>query len=858
MKLNEKLLAFFVALFALVGNATNGFAEPREIRIGVYSNEPKIFINQQGEADGIFPDMLQEIASREKWHLTFVPCEWQHCLEMVRSGEIDLMPDVAQNETRLALFDFHKTPALNSWSVIYRNPNIKIQSFLDLENKSIAVLKDSVQQSYLKNALNGFGVNARLVPIDSFEEGFKEVHAGRIDAVAASHHYGSFASRRFRVSETPIIFMPSSLFVVTHKGANAYLLTILDYYFNQWREDPKSPLFRILKKWTGEENIAVVPHYIWWTLGGIASVFLLMSAIAAYLRREVKKRTARIQESESKLNAILSDVGSCIYIKDKSLRYQYANRATCESLGRSESDIVGRLDSDLYEKSAALQIMQIDRNVIESGLRYSGEEVIPGQDSAQPRTFFSVKIPLLNAKGEIYGLCGISTDITDQMEFTKRLDLLSHFDTLTGLPNRSFFFEEASRALQSKDRPSGQAALLLIDLDNFKDLNDTEGHTVGDLLLKALASQFKELQQSHHLLARIMGDSFIFLITTLPASQGAIYRELTDLIQQIKSVVARPKHLNGYLYHGTASIGVSIFDPAKHSIHDGFKQAELALYRAKEQERGSALIFEASMQTLAENRLKLESELREAIDTGQLEVYYQQQVNAQGDLVSFEALIRWNHPLHGVYSPAAFIPLAESTGQIIAIGQFVLETVCKQLEAWSRHPVASKIVLAVNVSAREFFDDAFMDRVIHALSSFNFNRKCLELELTESQFITNFDQALVKIAALKGMGLRLSIDDFGTGYSSMSRLKTLPFDQLKIDASFVRDMIASKGDAAIVKTIIDLGKSLGVEVLAEGVETQEQMNALITLGCEKFQGYLHGKPMPISQVETVYPQLKSA
>lgn len=814
-------------------------------------------MDSKGEAAGIFPDLLREIAAKEKWTLKFVPCEWQHCLEMVQSGALDLMPDVAQTDARLERFDFHKTPGLNSWSVLYRNPNVKIQSFLDLENKSIAVLKDSVQQSYLRNALNGFGVNARLIPIDSFEEGFKRVETGEIQAVAANHHYGSYASKKFHLAETPIIFLPSSLFFVTKRGANADILSTLDYYFNQWREDPHSPFFRILKKWTGEASIAVVPVYIWWALGGIACIVLLMTGVTAYLRKEVKKRTAEIQESENKLNSILSDVGSSIYIKDNALRYQYANRATCENLGLKESEIIGKLDSDLYGEDEASQIMQTDRNVIETGHRYTGEEVIRKPSDAQPHTFFSVKIPLINSLGKIYGICGISTDITDHLEFTHKLDRLAHFDPLTGLLNRSFFFEEVERLLKNPDRPISQAALLLINLDNFRDLNDTQGHQVGDLLLKKIADQFNEIKNSHHLLARIVGDSFAFLITSLPNGHGAIHREIEGMIQQIQAAVTRPKNLDGFTHHCTASIGVSIFDPLILSVHDGFKQAELALYQAKNFERGSARIFEPQMQEVAATRLKLESELREAIDNGQLEVYYQPQVDTHGSLLSFEALIRWHHPLHGLYSPASFVPLAETTGQILAIGKFVLESACQQLERWSKQPEASKIVLAVNVSAREFFDEGFVDRVIQSLSRFSFNPKCLELELTESQFITNFDQALVKAAALKGMGLRLSIDDFGTGYSSLSRLKKLPFDQLKIDASFVRDLVTNPSDAAIVKTIIELGKSLSVEVLAEGVETQAQMDALIALGCEKFQGYLQGKPMPISQVEAQFPSLRA-
>lgn len=827
----------------------------REIRVGVYSNEPKIFINKQGQADGIFPDLLKKTASIEKWELKFVPCEWERCLDMVTTGEIDLMPDVAQDESRLALFDFPKTPSFNSWSVLYRNASIRIQSFLDLENKSVAVLKNSVQQEFLKNALNGFGVNAKLIPVDSFEQGFTEVQSGRIDAIATNYHYASYASKKFDLKETPIIFLPSGLYIVTKKGANADILTALDYHFNQWREDAKSPIFHTLRKWTGEEAISVVPVLVWWALGGIVLIFLITVLIAAYLRKEVRLRTAEIRESERKLNSILNDVGSCIYIKDKDFRYQYVNRATCEAIGRRENEILGKLDSDLYDVKTASSIMQIDRNVIQNKQRYSGEEIIVSAKNNSPRTFFSVKLPLLNSLGNVYAICGISTDITDQRGFAEKLDQLSHFDQLTGLSNRTNFFDEAERLTKDASRSMSQCAILLINIDNFKDLNDSKGHQIGDLLLKELANQFRVIQPSHTLLARLTGDTFVFLIDSTSAENSSIRQKVDDLSNQIQSAVTRPVDLNGFIYRGSSSIGISIFDPIGTSIQDGFKHAEIALYQAKNGGKGIRKIFEPQMEEIAASRLKLEAELQEAIENGQFEVYFQPQVDKNRVLSGFEALIRWRHPKHGIYSPAAFVPLAESNGQILEIGKFVLETVCKQLEAWAKQPESAEIVLSINVSAKEFFDDGFVDRIIQALSQYNFKPETLELELTESQFISNLDQAIVKMDALKGMGFRLSIDDFGTGFSSLNRLKQLPFDQIKIDASFVRDMVTNQNDAAIIKTIIELGKTLGVEIIAEGVETQAQMDALIALGCEKFQGYLHGKPMPITEVFDNYPIL---
>lgn len=840
---------FLTAALLILGFwAPSEGAHAREIRVGIYANEPKIFLDSQGHASGIFPDLLREIAEREKWTLQFIPCVWQQCLEMVQTGELDLMPDVAQTESRLQLFEFHQTPALNSWSVVYRNPKVTIQSLLDLKNKSVAVLEDSVQEAYLRDAFHGFGFKANLVLVDSFEEGFAKVQAGQIDAVATNYHYGGYASDKFRLVETPIIFLPSHLFFAAKKATHSDLLTAIDYHLNQWQEDPKSPLFQVIKKWAGQTTITAIPTYAWWVLGGVIAIVLLMFGVASYLRSEVKKRTAEIQESERKLSAILDAVGAAIYIKDKSLRYQYVNRSACEILGQEAPGILGKMDRDLQDETTSALIMEADRHVIETGERYSGQDVIQLLHSEHPHTFLSVKIPLINAAGEAYGLCGISTDITDQLEFTKTLDRLARFDPLTGLFSRAFFFEEAERIFQSPDRPIAQAALLLINLDNFRDLNDTQGHQVGDLFLKAIADQFMVIKQPHYLLARLVGDSFVFLIDKLPNARNAIDRELRELVQQIHAAVTRPTQFGELTYHGSASIGISVFEPHAISIQEGFKQAELAMYQAKNFERGTTRFFEPQMQELAAARSQLESEVREAIDRGQFEVFYQPQVNTQGALISFEALVRWRHPKHGLYAPAAFIPLAESTGQILQIGRFVLETACAQLQIWSQQPETAKLVIAVNVCAREFFDEGFINRLINALSRFNVNPKCLELELTESQLLKDFDQTSVKLAALKGIGIRLSLDDFGTGYSSLSRLKNLPFDQLKIDASFVRDLVTNPSDSAIVKAIIDLGKTLHVEILAEGVETQAQMDILVALGCEKFQGYLHGKPMPISEV----------
>ena len=836
-------------IFALVILVTSGSVASREVRVGIYPNEPKLFIDSNGEAAGIFPDLIRQIAANENWKLSFVPCEWQRCLAMIQSGQLDLLPDVARTEARVQQFDFHKTPGLNSWSVIYRHPSVKIDSILDLENKRVGVLKNSVQQEFLRTAFDGFGVNAILTPLDSFEEGFAKTRDGQLDAIATNHHSGRSASEKFQLIETPVIFLPSSLFFATTKGQNTDLLTRLDFHFDRWRDDPQSYFFQTVRKWAGQDSIAVIPVYLLWTLGAVILTALSMLGIASYLRVEVRKRTREIKESERRLNSILNDIGSCVYIKDNSFRYQYANRATCELLGLTQENIIGKSDVDLYDEKNSVLIRKIDQNVLDSGNKFTGEEIFRAPNADASRTYLSVKIPLVNAAGQTYGLCGISTDITDQLAFAAKIERLASIDTLTGLFNRTFFFEEATRRLDRSDKQSGQAALVLINLDNFRDLNDTKGHDVGDLLLKETAEVLKANTNRHFLLARLAGDSFVFLMQVPHKDRKEMRTKVNEVVREIDFVVKQPKLLNGFAYYGTASIGVAIFDPRGHSVQDGIRQAELALYHAKNVGRGSIRIFEPHMQETAIARLQLENELRVALNERQLEVFYQPQVDKLGVVFGVEALVRWRHPARGLCSPAEFVPLAESTGQIVSIGSFVLETVCAQLRTWSKESTTAGLVVAVNVSAREFFDKGFIDRVAHALKHFDVNPSRLELELTESQLaFGDVNETLASLDALKALGLELSLDDFGTGYSSLSRLKSLPFDKIKIDRSFVRDLACGQSSAAVVKTIIELGHNLGLEVIAEGVETQDQMDALLELGCHKFQGFLHGKPMPLSQL----------
>ena len=422
---------------------------------------------------------------------------------------------------------------------------------------------------------------------------------------------------------------------------------------------------------------------------------------------------------------------------------------------------------------------------------------------------------------------------------------LAYYDPLTGLPNRHLLRERMQAALADSRQDDRHRALLLLDLDHFKTLNDTLGHEVGDQYLVEMAQRLCQIAQPPHAIARIGGDEFVVLADALAADETAALAQAQALAHDILTAVAQPCTLAGQLHHGSASIGICLFRNHNASVQDLLRRADAAMYQAKNAGRNGHCLFDPSMQAELEVRRALETALRGAIEAGQLQLHYQAQVGATGRPVGAEVLLRWDHPVHGSVPPAQFIPIAEATGLILPIGAWVLEQACAQLKAWQAQPNTRHLDLAVNVSARQFRHPGFVDQVRHTLHQAGASPARLVLELTESSVLDDLADTVTKMQALQQIGVRFGLDDFGTGYSSLAQLKRLPLHHLKIDRSFVQDIVTDPSDAAIVQTIIGMARNLGLEVIAEGVETAAQRHALLQLQCLVFQGFYFSQPLPI-------------
>ncbi|OIQ73428.1 cyclic di-GMP phosphodiesterase Gmr [mine drainage metagenome] len=473
------------------------------------------------------------------------------------------------------------------------------------------------------------------------------------------------------------------------------------------------------------------------------------------------------------------------------------------------------------------------------------------------RTYLATKGPLRGADGQVFGMFGISRDITERKAVASQIEHLAFYDSLTDLPNRRLMLDRLKQAQTSCARRNQYGALMLIDLDNFKTLNDTQGHDVGDRLLVQVASRLRCAIRSGDTIARLGGDEFVAILEDLDASVDAAAVQAQSVAEKIQTQLnlaytlqqSLPDTSPSHQHHCTSSIGITLFHDHSISVDELMKRADTAMYQAKAGGRNTLRFFDPAMQAVVAKRAALEIDLRTAIEEKQFVLHYQPQVDSFGRTLGAEALVRWQHPEHGLVSPLMFIPMAEETGLILPIGQWVLEQACRQLAAWATRPQTEHLTLAVNVSVRQFGLPHFVDLVLATVAQTGARPERLKLELTESLLLENMQDMIVKMTALKATGIGFSLDDFGTGYSSLAYLKRLPLDQLKIDQSFVRDVLTDANDAAIAQMVIALAKTLGLAVIAEGVETEAQRDALSKLGCRAYQGYLFSKPLPLDEFE---------
>ena len=603
------------------------------------------------------------------------------------------------------------------------------------------------------------------------------------------------------------------------------------------------PVEKTLAVPNGQWTLSVAPISRWGNRNELALkaaiglVFSLMIAYACKLLMELKahergqdsliaQRTAEIAASQNKLKATLEAIPDVMLEMGLDGTYFDYHAPRSNTSFPPAEFFLGKNVSEVLPPDAALAVMSALSEADRQGHSEGSEFAL---ETSKGTFWFEISLTRkIDTASDASRFIVLSRNVTQRKNAEEEINKLAFYDPLTNLPNRRLMLDRLRQALAISTRSGRIGALQFIDLDNFKTLNDTQGHDMGDLLLKQVAQRLTDCMRQGDTVARLGGDEFVVMIEELSESREEAAAQAEMIGEKLLAAISVPYRLAGLEYQITPSIGVTLYTDHEQSTDELLKQADLAMYQAKAAGRNTLRFFDPAMQAVITTRVSLEADIRQGILKGQFLLYYQPQFNRDNQPIGAEVLLRWPHPQRGMVSPANFIPLAEETGLILPLGNWVLETACTQLALWAQEPGLQHLTLAVNVSARQFRQPDFVDYVTDLINYTGVNPRKLKLELTESLLVNDIEETSVKMNALKDHGVGFSLDDFGTGYSSLSYLKRLPLDAL---------------------AVITLGRALGLTVVAEGVETQAQRDHLHHQGCDAYQGYLLGRPMPLPEFE---------
>lgn len=559
-----------------------------------------------------------------------------------------------------------------------------------------------------------------------------------------------------------------------------------------------------------------------------------------------RKRTETdLRRSEEKYRFLVENSYDILYLFSPDGHIEFVSPSWKTLMGHDPQSVVGHHFSEFVHPEDLSICHQAFSHVMRQGHHAQDIEYRVRHQDGSWRWHNSSALPFRDETGQIVGFQGIARDITARKQAEDEIKTLAFFDPLTQLPNRRLLAQHLQEAVQHCHQGHHHGALLFIDLDNFKILNDTLGHDQGDLLLMQAARRISGCVHESDTVARLGGDEFVVMLRRLSHHPHEATQQAEIVADKILATLNHPYLLDGQEHHSTASVGITLFHRELMSADELMKRADLAMYQAKAAGRNTQRLFDPGMQASVTARAALEADLRRALAEGQFVLHYQALVDDDGTLTGAEALLRWQHPQRGLVPPGEFIALAEDTGLILPIGQWVLEAACAQLAEWARDPCLKHLKLAANVSARQFRHPEFVPGVLRALNTTGADPRRLKLEITESLLVEDVEDVISKMRQLRARGISFALDDFGTGYSSLSYLKQLPLDDVKIDQSFVRDVLTDPNDAAIARTIVALAGTLGLRVIAEGVETREHWEWLSRHGCHTHQGYYFGRPGPV-------------
>ena len=834
-------------------------ARPESITVVFGDNYPPYSMSAAGaQVEGAFKDYWELWSSRTGIKVNLQAIDWAKAQEAVLAGRADVIDMIFLTEQRKPLYDFTKPYTRIEVPIFFHNSISGIVDANSLQGFSVGVMDGDACIEELKkhNVVNLRRYSSSEALIIAAER--QEVRVFCNDKPPTMYYLHKLGlEKEFR--QTAPLYV-GEFHRAVRKG-NSAMLKIVEDGFAQISEAERK---KIDEKWLGlplDTHLDAFARSAGYALLVVLGLTLILVVWNRSLRRRVSAKTAELtgalsalrasqlagEKTLDSLTATLEAIPDLLFEMDAEGRYLSYRAVRTDLLAAPPGYLVGQKVSDVMPPEQASAVMSALREAAEKKFSQGVQLQL---ELAGETFWFELSVARKKTNvGEGARFVVLSRDITERKRAEMEIEHLAFFDSLTLLPNRRFLLDRLRRGLASGARRGRNGAILFIDLDDFKTLNDTRGHQLGDMLLIQVSQRLQACIRTEDCVARLGGDEFVVLLEDLSSDLQEAATEAEAIGHKILAEISKAFLLDSLDYHCSASIGITLFSGREGTVDELLKRADAAMYRAKTAGRNALCFFDPALQSALEERALLEAQLRRALPEEQLVLFYQAQLDAGMRIVGAEVLLRWRHPQRGLVGPMQFIPLAEESGLIVPIGYWVLEMACAQLKGWESNPLTRNLHLSVNVSARQFRQRDFVQQVRNVVSTCGVDPTRLKLELTESVVLDNVADTIEKMHQLKRLGVRFSMDDFGTGQSSLAYLKRLPLDQLKIDQSFVRDIATDQGDAAIVQTIIGMARNLGLNVIAEGVENEAQKTFLLDNGCMEFQGYLFSRPIPLLEFE---------
>ena len=844
-----KLTVFIICCFCNSGivNAQSNFnAQKKSIKIGLTHAPPLIILKENTLPKGMLVDFLKEVAILENWEIEWNVGSWTAVYNRAKNGELDLMTYIAYTPERARFFNFSRESFVTGWGQVYSNSTDLYQNILDYDHKKIALVKGDVHADGFKEQCKKFSVGCKFIYVDDPAAGFQMLVNNEVEGVVSGSVVGSTYERKYEVSRTSIMYKPTNALFASQRSKDTDLLDTIDRYLYKWKSDSGSPYSISKAKWMGGVPTQLIPIWVYYVLLAIVSLLVVSFLIVSALRKKIKKHIKKYKNQSKQLNQIINLVPHMIYVVNSEGGVVLLNNYASDYFGTTTSS--NTTTYQLLDKVPQYQcFFENDAQLLEKGEGSVFKEM-SCKNYEQKEFVFNVSKVLFETGDNSSSILTVGVDITEKQNYQNEIKYIAEHDELTELPNRLLLKDTLIKDFLLND---AKGSVLFIDLDYFKNVNDSLGHLAGDQLLILVTKRVQSVIADDNILARIGGDEFVVYLKSDEGNFNKIKKYTTIVSKNIIESISKKFNLDGNPVFISASIGIVILPEDANSYEQVMQRIDIAMYRAKEKGRSRFVFFEKSMENDILNRQNTIRELHSALENSEFFVEYQPQINGDNKIIGLEALLRWKHPTGKIIQPNDFIPISEECGLILSIGDWVIEDVLKQLSVWVKKYNDIPFV-TINLSVLQLRNEEFIDNINCLIREYSIPTYLIEFEVTETVMVEQLEKTIYTLSQLKNLGIRLSIDDFGTGYSSMSYLKKLPFDKLKIDYSFIKDITNDIDTKTIVKTIIGMSRDLDLDVIAEGVETKKQLSALKKMGCHKFQGFYFDKPSSVEYIENKY------